>query len=45
MKRLLVGTAVLSTCTMLAASAPAWAHVVVSPEECGGLQPGWAACF
>jgi LPXTG-motif cell wall-anchored protein len=34
MKRLLlVGAAALSTCTMLAVSAPAWAHVVVSPEE------------
>jgi uncharacterized protein YcnI len=34
MKRLLlVGTVTLSTCTMLAVSAPAWAHVVVSPEE------------
>jgi uncharacterized protein YcnI len=34
MKRLLlVGAAALSTCTMLAVSAPAWAHLVVSPEE------------
>ena len=34
MKRLLlVGAVTLSTCTMLAVSAPAWAHVVVSPEE------------
>ncbi len=33
MKRLFVGAAALSTCTMLAVSAPAWAHVVVSPEE------------
>jgi uncharacterized protein YcnI len=33
MKRLLVGAAALSTCTMLAVSAPAWAHVVVSPEQ------------
>ena len=33
MKRLLVGAAALSICTMLAVSAPAWAHVVVSPEE------------
>ena len=30
---LFVGAAALSTCTMLAVSAPAWAHVVVSPEE------------
>jgi uncharacterized protein YcnI len=34
MKRLLfVGGAALSLCAMLAASAPAWAHVTVSPEE------------
>src|ERR671914_1707826 len=33
MKRFLVRAAALSTCTMLAVSAPAWAHVVVSPEE------------
>ena len=34
MRRLLfVGAMALSTCTMLAVSAPAWAHVVVSPEE------------
>ena len=35
MKRSLVMGAVafLSTCTMLAVSAPAWAHVVVSPEQ------------
>jgi uncharacterized protein YcnI len=34
MKRwLYVGAVALSTCTMLAVSAPAWAHVVVSPEE------------
>jgi uncharacterized protein YcnI len=34
MKRwLYVGSVALSTCTMLAVSAPAWAHVVVSPEE------------
>lgn len=34
MKRSLFLEAVaLSTCTMLAVSAPAWAHVVVSPEE------------
>ena len=33
MKRLLTGAAALSTCAMLAVSAPAWAHVVVSPEE------------
>src|SRR3712207_4585458 len=34
MKRLLlIGAMALSTCTMLAVSAPAWAHVVVSPEE------------
>src|SRR3712207_7721628 len=34
MKRLLlVGAVTLSTCTMLAVSAPARAHVVVSPEE------------
>jgi uncharacterized protein YcnI len=34
MKRLLlVGAVALSTCTILAVSAPAWAHVVVSPEE------------
>src|SRR5918992_2302921 len=33
MKRFLVGAVALSTCTMLAVSAPAWAHVVVSPEE------------
>jgi LPXTG-motif cell wall-anchored protein len=34
MKRiLLVGAVALSTCTMLTVSAPAWAHVVVSPEE------------
>jgi uncharacterized protein YcnI len=33
MKRLLVRAAAVSTCTVLAASAPAWAHVVVSPEE------------
>jgi uncharacterized protein YcnI len=33
MKRLLVGAAALSTCTVLTVSAPAWAHVVVSPEE------------
>ena len=33
MKRLFVGAVALSTCTMLAVSAPAWAHVVVSPEE------------
>ncbi len=33
MKRLLVGAAALSTSTVLAVSAPAWAHVVVSPEE------------
>ena len=34
MKRLLlVGAVTLSICTMLAVSAPAWAHVVVSPEE------------
>ena len=34
MKRLLlVGAVTLCTCTMLAVSAPAWAHVVVSPEE------------
>src|SRR5687767_9155755 len=30
---LLVGAMALSTCTMLAVSASAWAHVVVSPEE------------
>ena len=30
---LLVGAVTLSTCAMLAVSAPAWAHVVVSPEE------------
>jgi uncharacterized protein YcnI len=30
---LLVGAGTLSTCTMLTVSAPAWAHVVVSPEE------------
>jgi uncharacterized protein YcnI len=30
---LFVGAVALSTCTMLAVSAPAWAHVVVSPEE------------
>src|SRR3712207_1212876 len=30
---LLVGTVTLSICTMLAVSAPAWAHVVVGPEE------------
>jgi uncharacterized protein YcnI len=30
---LLVGTVTFSICTMLAVSAPAWAHVVVSPEE------------
>ena len=29
---LLVGAGTLSTCTMLTVSAPAWAHVVVSPE-------------
>jgi uncharacterized protein YcnI len=34
MKRsLFVGAVALSTCTMLAVSAPAWAHVVVNPEE------------
>ena len=34
MKRiLLVGAVTLSICTMLAVSTPAWAHVVVSPEE------------
>ena len=33
MKRFLVRAAALSTCTMLAVSAPAWAHVVVSPEQ------------
>ncbi len=34
MKRLLlVGAVTLSTCTIFAISAPAWAHVVVSPEE------------
>jgi uncharacterized protein YcnI len=33
MKRLFVGAAALSTCTVLVVSAPAWAHVVVSPEE------------
>lgn len=34
MKRsLVVGAVALSTCTMLAVSAPAWAHVAVSPEE------------
>src|ERR671916_2723116 len=34
MKRLLlVGAMTLSTCTILAVPAPAWAHVVVSPEE------------
>src|SRR3712207_3612608 len=33
MKRLLVRAAALSTCTMLAVSAPAWAHVGVSPEQ------------
>src|SRR5918993_5259914 len=34
MKRiLLVGAVALSTCTMITVSAPAWAHVVVSPEE------------
>jgi uncharacterized protein YcnI len=34
MKRsLFVGAVALSTCTMLTVSAPAWAHVVVSPEE------------
>jgi uncharacterized protein YcnI len=33
MKRLFVGAAALSICTMLSVSAPAWAHVVVSPEE------------
>jgi uncharacterized protein YcnI len=33
MNRLFVGAAALSTCTMLAVSAPAWAHVVVNPEQ------------
>jgi uncharacterized protein YcnI len=33
MKRFLVRAAALSICTMLAVSAPAWAHVVVSPEQ------------
>src|SRR3712207_3265437 len=33
MKWLLVGAAALSTCTVLAVSPPAWAHVGVSPEE------------
>ncbi len=34
MKRsLFIGALALSICTMLAVSAPAWAHVVVSPEE------------
>ncbi len=30
---LFIGAAALSACTMLAVSTPAWAHVVVSPEE------------
>jgi uncharacterized protein YcnI len=33
MKRFLVRAAALSTCTMLAVSTPAWAHVVVNPEQ------------
>ena len=30
---LFIGAVALSTCTVLAVSTPAWAHVVVSPEE------------
>ena len=28
-----IGAVAMSTCTMLAASAPAWDHVVMSPQE------------